>query len=100
MFCDFRSFQLRFGVNTKPVPIPKKGNFRSAKVMIKNMAFRKIDIETWERREFYEHFISQVVCSYSVSVNLDITHLKGQKLYPAMIWLLTKTVNDMPEFRT
>ena len=65
-----------------------------------NMAFRKIDIENWERREFYEHFISQVVCSYSVSVNLDITHLKGQKLYPAMIWLLTKTVNDMPEFRT
>ena len=64
------------------------------------MAFRKIDIENWERREFYEHFISQVVCSYSVSVNLDITHLKGQKLYPAMIWLLTKTVNDMPEFRT
>ena len=64
------------------------------------MAFRKIDIENWERREFYEHFISQVVCSYSVSVNLGITHLKGQKLYPAMIWLLTKTVNDMPEFRT
>ena len=44
------------------------------------MAFRKIDIENWERREFYEHFISQVVCSYSVSVNLDITHLKRQKL--------------------
>ena len=64
------------------------------------MAFRKIDIENWERREFYEHFISQVVCSYSVSVNLDITNLIGQKLYPAMIWLLTKTVNDMPEFRT
>jgi len=63
------------------------------------MAFRKIDIENWERREFYEHFISQVVCTYSVSVNLDITKLKGQKLYPAMIWLLTKTVNDMPEFR-
>ena len=64
------------------------------------MAFRKIDIENWERREFYEHFISQVVCSYSVSVNLDITNLIGQKLYPAMIWLLTKTVNDIPEFRT
>ena len=64
------------------------------------MAFRPIDIEKWERKEFYEHFINQVVCSYSVSVNLDITRLKGQKLYPAMIWLLTKTVNDMPEFRT
>ena len=64
------------------------------------MAFQLIDLENWERREFYEHFIKEVVCTYSVVVNIDITNLKGQKLYPAMIWLLTKTVNDMPEFRT
>ena len=64
------------------------------------MAFKLIDIENWERKEFYEHFINEVVCSYSVTVNIDITNLLGQKLYPAMIWLLTKTVNDMPEFRT
>ena len=64
------------------------------------MAFRLIDLETWERREFYEHFINEVVCTYSVTVNLDITRLNGAKLYPAMIWLLTKTVNEMPEFRT
>ncbi len=36
------------------------------------MAFRMIDIENWERKEFYEHFINQVVCTYSVVVNLDI----------------------------
>ena len=41
-----------------------------------------------------------MVCTYSIAVNVDITNLKGQKLYPAMIWLLIKTVNDMPEFRT
>ena len=41
------------------------------------MAFKLINIENWERREFYEHFISQVVCSYSVSVNLDITNLSN-----------------------
>ena len=64
------------------------------------MALQLIDMDTWERREFYEHFISEVVCTYSAVVNMDITNLKGQKLYPAMIWLLTKTVNDMPEFRT
>ena len=64
------------------------------------MALKLIDLETWERREFYEHFINEVVCTYSAVVNIDITNLKGQKLYPAMIWLLTKTVNDMPEFRT
>ena len=64
------------------------------------MEIRLIDLENWERREYYEHFIKNVVCSYSVTVNIDITSLKGHSLYPAMIWLLTKTVNDMPEFRT
>ena len=64
------------------------------------MALQLIDMDTWERREFYEHFIGEVVCTYSAVVNMDITNLTGQKLYPAMIWLLTKTVNDMPEFRT
>ena len=64
------------------------------------MALKLIDMEKWDRLEFYEHFINEVVCTYSAVVNIDITNLKGQKLYPAMIWLLTKTVNDMPEFRT
>lgn len=64
------------------------------------MSFRLIDIENWERKEFYEHFINEVVCTFSITVDLDITALKGQRLYPAMIWLLTKTVNEMPEFRT
>lgn len=64
------------------------------------MAFQLIDLENWERREFYEHFIKEVVCTYSVTVNLDITSLEGERLYPAMIWLLTKTVNEMSEFRT
>ena len=64
------------------------------------MAFRLIDMESWPRREFYEHFIKEVRCTYSAVVNIDITALRGQKLYPAMIWLLTRTVNDMPEFRT
>jgi len=64
------------------------------------MAFRLIDLESWERREFYEHFIKEVICTYSITMNLDISNLKNERLYPAMIWLLTKTVNEMPEFRT
>ena len=64
------------------------------------MAFHLIDLENWERREYYEHFISEVVCSFSATVNLDITKLKNERLYPRMIWLLTRTVNEMPEFRT
>lgn len=64
------------------------------------MTFNLIDLETWERKEFYLHFINEVRCTYSTTVNLDITNLKGHRLYPAMIWLLTQTVNQIPEFRT
>lgn len=64
------------------------------------MSFHLIDYQTWERKEFYEHFINEVVCTYSTTVNLDITNLKNMRLYPTMIWLLTKAVNQMPEFRT
>lgn len=41
-------------------------------------------------REFCEHFINEVVCTYSVVVNVDITNLKGHRLYPAMILLRAK----------
>lgn len=64
------------------------------------MSFHLIDFKTWERKEFYEHFIKEVVCTYSATVNLDITNLKKYRLYPTIIWLLTKAVNQMPEFRT
>ncbi len=64
------------------------------------MSFHLIDFKTWERKEFYEHFINEVVCTYSTTVNLDITNLKRMRLYPTIIWLLTKAVNQMPEFRT
>ncbi len=64
------------------------------------MSFHLIDFQTWKRKEFYEHFINEVVCTYSTTVNLDITNLKSMRLYPTIIWLLTKVVNQMPEFRT
>ena len=60
------------------------------------MAFHLIDLENWERKEFYEHFINEVICTYSATIHLDITPLKIERLYPAMICLLNKTLNEMP----
>lgn len=62
--------------------------------------FNKIDVENWERREYFKHYLSEVNCSYSATVNMDVSDLKGRKIYPAMIWLLTKTVNSIEQFRT
>lgn len=64
------------------------------------MKFKRIDIEQWHRKEFYNHFMQEFVCTYSITVNIDITPLQGKRLYPAMLWLLTDTVNEMEEFRT
>lgn len=64
------------------------------------MSFKLIDFATWKRKEYYEHYLKIVPCTYSTTVNLDITNLKGFKLYPTILWLLTKTINQIPEFRT
>ena len=63
------------------------------------MAFNYIDIDNWNRKEHYLSFIGNNLCNYSMTVNMDITALKGEKLYPAMIWLITRTANAVNEFR-
>ncbi|MDE5896241.1 MAG: type A chloramphenicol O-acetyltransferase [Clostridia bacterium] len=64
------------------------------------MKFELLDFDKWERCEYYKHYTKEVVCSYSMTVNIDISNLRNHKLYPTMLWLLTKTVNKFPEFRT
>ena len=49
------------------------------------MAFHPIDLDSFPRKEHYLSFIGNNQCSYSMTVNVDITVLGGQKLYPAMI---------------
>ena len=64
------------------------------------MAFRLIDIDSWHRKEYYLHYMDQVVCTYSMTVDVNVAPISGKKLYPAMLWLLTDTVNQFEEFRT
>ncbi len=56
--------------------------------------------DNWDRWEYYQHYLHEVRCAYSMTVNVDITALRGVKLYPAWLYLLTDTVNAFPEFRT
>jgi len=64
------------------------------------MAFHPYDPLKWERQEYYLHFINEVVCTYSICVELDITPIGNERLYPCMLWLLTDSVNAHKEFRT
>ncbi len=64
------------------------------------MRFTLIDMDKWERREHYNLYMNKVVCGYSMTVDIDISNLQKEKLYPAMIWLIADTVNAIQEFRT
>lgn len=63
------------------------------------MPFTLIDMNTYPRREHYAHYTGSA-CTYALTVNLDITRLHRHNLYPAMLWLLTDTVNRFEAFRT
>lgn len=66
------------------------------------MGFILIDRNQWKREEFFQHYVSEVPCSYSMSVKMEITALRrrGEKLYPAMLYAITTIVNRHEEFRT
>lgn len=70
------------------------------------MSFVEIQMEQWARKDHYEHYKNNVPCSYSLTVDVDITNLlirsKEQdfKVYPAQIYMLATIVNQFTEFRT
>ena len=68
--------------------------------------FKLIDKNTWKRQPYFEHYFSQIRCTYSITVNMDISEViafknkLNTKLYPLLIYVLTKAVNNHDEFRT
>ena len=67
--------------------------------------FIPIDTDRWSRKSYYDHFMSTVRCTFSMTVDLDITQLrstckdKGIKLYPALIYAIAAVVNQHQCFR-
>lgn len=69
------------------------------------MIFNQIDLQTWNRKETYDQYITLTPCTYSMTVNLDITTLmeaikqKGLPFFPVLLYGITGAVNSHPEFR-
>ena len=69
------------------------------------MIFHKIDIETWNRKKTYNQFLNNLPCTYSMTINLDITnlmaHVKAEhlKFFPTMLHGMTTAVNAHQAFR-
>ena len=55
------------------------------------MEYRVIDRSNWQRKEYFEHYLKVVPCTYSITTKLDITAIKKQrlKLYPTMLYCIT-----------
>lgn len=69
------------------------------------MKFNQIDIEKWNRKEYYIHYMNELRCTYSLTVNIDITGLKSavkemsKRIYPVQIYMIATVVNQCEEFR-
>ncbi len=67
--------------------------------------FNKIDVEQWNRKESFLHYSHTIPCTYSMTVNVDITHFLSQiktsntPFFPSMLYALSSIVNKHTEFR-
>ena len=64
-----------------------------------------IELDTWPRREHFEHYLTHVQCTYAITVELDVTEMAAAlrespwKSYIAQIWAIASVVNRHTEFR-
>lgn len=67
--------------------------------------FNLIDINSWPRKFYFEHYYKQVKCTFSFVANVDITTLlqvgkqNNLKLYPLMLYIISRAVNEVKELR-
>lgn len=68
-------------------------------------SYRRIDMETWPRREHYRYYRSALKCGYSLTARLDVTETvmfartHGRRFYGCFLYAAAKTVNGMEEMK-
>lgn len=69
------------------------------------MAFQKINMETWPRREHYQYYCEKIKTSYQMDVDINVTKLvkrcrkKEVRFYPSMIYAIMRAINENEAFR-
>ena len=67
--------------------------------------FHKINIDTWERKEYYNYYMNFIKSKYNLNVDMEITNLlkiikeRKLKFYPTMIYAVMRGINKNKEFR-
>lgn len=68
-------------------------------------AYRKINLETWPRREHFQYYRNIVVCGYSLTARVDVTEAldfarrTGKRFYGCLLYAAACSVNEMDEMR-
>ncbi len=69
------------------------------------LQFTAIDANTWKRREIFYYFSQMAPTGYSITTDMDVTHLrevtkeKRLKFFPTYLWLVTKALMEQDEFK-
>lgn len=67
--------------------------------------YRKIDLETWPRREHYRYYREFLKCGYSLTTRLDVTaavafaHARGKRFYGCFLYAAARAVNSVDEMK-
>lgn len=67
--------------------------------------YRKIDQDTWPRREHFQYYRSALQCAYSLTGRVDVTRMaeqareRGLKFYGCAVYAIADTVNAMDEMK-
>ena len=67
--------------------------------------FTKIDIESWERRDLFKLYTTDLKIVMNMTVDVDITNViseikkHGIRFYPTMIWIVSHLMNARDEFK-
>lgn len=70
-----------------------------------NENFHKIDLKRWDRSQYFYYFTKMLPTGYSISVNIDVTNTynriksKQRKFFPAYLYVASKIISEMNEFR-
>lgn len=68
-------------------------------------AYRKLDMETWPRREHFAYYRKILPCGYSLTSRLDVTELlrcakdRDLRFFVCFLYAATRTVNETEEMR-
>ena len=76
-----------------------------SKDMVIILSFNKIDLQNWNRKNTFNHFFTDVPCTYSMCVDIDVTDLlkmvkrDNLKFFPTFLYGMSKILNSHKEFK-